>query len=119
MKFVVNRQTWFRGQGGFSSKLLREDGMRCCVGFYAQACGIPDEQLFNVPTLIIWSDDGHSNENVNTGFLHHEDEYGAYVLESVGRIYDINDNILLTEAEREEQLAKTFAKLGITVKFED
>ena len=37
-KFTVDRKTWFRGQSSSDSKLLREDGQRCCIGFVAQQC---------------------------------------------------------------------------------
>lgn len=45
MTFTIKRSEWFRGKGPDDSKLLDDNGKRCCWGFVANQCGIPDEQL--------------------------------------------------------------------------
>lgn len=44
MKYIVKRSEWYRGKT-WGSKLLREDGRKCCIGFVGQQCGISDEDL--------------------------------------------------------------------------
>ena len=45
-KFKVKRSEWNRGVVG-ASELLNDAG-RCCLGFVAQQCGVPDEHMRNV-----------------------------------------------------------------------
>ena len=50
---TIDRAVWYRGQGPEESKLLRsEDGRRCCIGLYLQACGVPDNALRGKPVAV-------------------------------------------------------------------
>lgn len=43
---VVDRKTWLRGEGSYSSFLLRpNDGKMCCLGFACKALGLRDHEI--------------------------------------------------------------------------
>src|ERR1700722_14195671 len=45
----IDRKQWIHGEGLSASSLLRErDGKRCCLGFFCQSLGIPDEEMLSV-----------------------------------------------------------------------
>lgn len=46
-KFTVDRKTWYRGRGGSGSRLLRKDGMMCCLGHIGKQCGLKEKDLLN------------------------------------------------------------------------
>lgn len=50
MKLTIDRTKWLRGAGCEPSRLLRkEDGKMCCLGFYAKACGLTDDDIVGQP----------------------------------------------------------------------
>jgi hypothetical protein len=116
MKLVIDRSKWLRGEGSDDSYLLRnEDGKLCCLGFYAQACGLETEAITNVATPAqvpkyanIWGD----------GACWLFDE--SNVSSTCNDLMMINDEKLPffdSEKEREEQVAAIFAKHGVQVEF--
>lgn len=109
MKFVVNRKTWYRGQGTEYSKLLREDGTRCCIGFVAQQCGVPDHTIRNVGTIYYCSS---SNYPWPAWF-----NEGLAV--SLTEAYIANDSLTLNEQQREQQITEIFVKHGDEIVFID
>lgn len=130
MKFTIDRERWCRGRADGGAKLLRkDDGTRCCLGFFLSACGIPDDQLRDV---------GEPNEVANNA--HKPDTWpseAAFLLEYLrdedatedddqscwaGRqpeqtLIDENDDIDLENDEREENIARIFARHGHEVTF--
>ena len=55
---VIDRATWGRGDGYSDSQLLRiRDGKRCCLGFYCQFLGVPDQDMLDVgqPCILPYS----------------------------------------------------------------
>lgn len=46
-KLIIDRDRWMRGKGRIS-RLLRNDGNRCCLGFLGQACGYSDLMLLGI-----------------------------------------------------------------------
>jgi hypothetical protein len=110
--FTVKRSQWLRGEGGYYSRLLREsDKKMCCLGFLAKACGATDEQILNksIPggvdpfdgwprKLIEHPDDGSPQP------------FWAMMSENDKSTWTIN---------KEEKLIEFFAKIGITLTFED
>ena len=113
MEFVVSRKTWFRGHGSDESKLLRTDGTRCCIGFVAEQCGIPDEIIKNVADVgnVIIAD-----EDLNERWA---DKFPSWM-----RTMQIVDAYRLNDADsseqyRESQLKELFAKHGDSIEFVD
>jgi hypothetical protein len=106
MKYIIDRQTWYRGQGSVQSALLKEDGRRCCIGFVGKQCGLPDADLMDVPDVRnagsfdawpAWFETGHSD--------------------SLAEAYKINDSATLNDASRESQLKALFAEQGDILEF--
>jgi hypothetical protein len=103
MKFIVDRRTWYRGQGSATSALLRGDGARCCIGFVGAQCGVDDELMrfadaaWNAPSTA----------------------WPAWILRvrDVRACYEINDDPTIADAEREKLLAETFALHGDEIEF--
>jgi hypothetical protein len=107
MKFIVDRQTWYRGKGPYTSYLLKRDGSRCCIGFVGQQCQIPDQELMNVPSI-----SGLAN---GCGGL-----FPQWMLQSqINKAYTTNDDPTLTDFEREIQLQVLFAEHGDEIVFEN
>ncbi len=52
MEIIIDRQTWYRGNGAALSRLLNSDNNRCCLGFGCGQIGVPDEHLFEKYTPI-------------------------------------------------------------------
>lgn len=109
--YTIDRRTWYRGKGDIESKLLRPDGMRCCIGQIAQQCGVADASILHEPAVV--RKDGEAIAG----------KWPAWFLGSGGQSYDLcecyedNDNRDLTEVERERRLTETFAKHGDTLVF--
>jgi hypothetical protein len=109
MKFVVDRRTWYRGNGSGESKLLRTDGMRCCIGFVGKQCGIPDVELMDRITVqqvesALWPKWMQSIPPIVTR-------------RSVGDAYGANDFTGFSDAEREEKLKRIFQANGDDIEF--
>jgi hypothetical protein len=116
MKFVVDRKTWFRGTGGIDqgSALLRVDGTRCCIGFVAQQCGIPDSDILNRTAVRVESkpmDSVQCDERWPKWF-----EYGHN--NDLATAYHTNDTLGISEFDREAKLREIFAKHGDEIVFE-
>lgn len=105
--FRINRAKWARGGEGGQSALLNEDGNKCCLGFYALACGAKPNQIA-----------GHGCP---------EDAWpvkaGRWLLEDgkdspdCYELVNVNDNVNLTDANREEEIKRIFKKHRVEVKF--
>lgn len=115
MKFKVIEDTWLHGpfpEGTNTSVLLNGKGDRCCMGFLAQQCGIPDEALLDLPD-----------------FSHLERVHWEKLPEPfkpIGRwteqtkavfIYDENDKGDKNLEERKSRLRVMFDDVGIEVEF--
>jgi hypothetical protein len=117
MELTINRSKWLRGEGVATSRLLRSsDGKMCCLGFYALACGLKEYQIREVggPSSLLSppDEDGKSyNYLTNTP--------GQWLLEGVDRIHlmEVNDDRNKNKQYREEEIARLFARHGVTVKF--
>jgi len=123
MKLIIDRKTWARGTPG-QAKLLDEDcGYRCCLGFLAKECGIPDEALSSVksfdqfyllPGKLKWIKkvpqfllDGCRNSDA------------AQLLMQANDVSLLHSNLFKSETEREEWLTKKFAEYDIELVFEN
>lgn len=108
-KFTVDRKTWYRGQDNLKSRLLREkDGMRCCIGFVGQQCGIPNDVLLEKSFISSC-----------------EDSYQAHwpawmtVGRSIMAAYKDNDDPDIAEDVREARLQTIFSAHGDEIVFVD
>lgn len=120
---IVNRATWYRGKGHEQSQLLRDDGTRCCIGFYAQACGVPDALVRGAPCL---SDIGGQHSSIPaqlrgkpwTNYNYGRTEASArYNFNVLSQCYEVNDSEQLTEEAREEELITLGRKVGVEFTF--
>lgn len=113
-EFVIDRECWFRGHGQEKDAyLLNEDDDKCCLGFYAMACGHDEMDIRGLQTPEDLS------EPWNTFLLKpSDDEINSPKNSDIcTKLMDINDNPGLNEVEREELIAEKFARLGVIVKF--
>lgn len=110
MKFQVNRSAWYRGKGALDSRLLRTDGQKCCLGFFARACGIPELSLIDVS----------SPRNVKGK---HPKDF-LFLLNGIpdspicGEMMRTNDD-QMDDKNRESKLTDLFKAAGHTVEFID
>lgn len=113
MKFTIDRKTWYRGQGHHGSQLLREDGMRCCIGQVGQQCQIPDEAMFQKASIHGWNFETGAKVIKVRGawpkWMKNEDQ--------ISECYLINDDTALDDAQREKDLIAQFASRGDELEF--
>lgn len=127
-KFVVKRSKWFRGRGNTLSR-LQTDNQMCCLGFYAKECGLKKKNITDV---------------VSPGEIEYEikDIWDTFLLARISNIYDsdpddpgltdiiidseianslmeINDDVNISDEDREYKLKELFKEQGIKVKFVD
>lgn len=119
-ELVIDRATWFRGRGPAQSRLLTDQGKRCCLGFECQALGYKDEQLIDVPSPGILCSYEHPEAVPDhmqwlADFNKDQDifENSITCLDLIA----INDNPSISDPERESQISEIFANNGVEVKF--
>jgi hypothetical protein len=113
MKFIVDRKTWFRGQGPRDSRLLKEGGERCCIGFVGQQCGIKNEDLMG-EHVVHQVPERHKFPRWMTIVVH----VGLQLEDSdIYQAYKTNDNLKITDVEREAQLKDIFRRNGDEIEF--
>jgi hypothetical protein len=113
---IIDRSKWRSGDWSFNTTgeggtyLLNKQGYMCCLGFRCHQMGIPKEDLldrggpwelsfkWNIPDLL--------DEDVSYKNSDFTDE-----------AIDINDDVLLTPAEREIAIKNHFKKIGVIVEF--
>lgn len=130
-EFTIDRRRWLRGEGDGTLRDL--DNHRCCIGFYAGACGYAASKLYHVDTI---------HDMLNDFLRNTKKENATYVdypkalrkaFESVNEnidnssvsegesifleLYKVNDDEDISDKEREKFIIKTFKKFGIKVKF--
>ena len=119
MKFIVDRQTWFRGEGGLKSRLLNKDGQRCCIGFVASQCGVPDEQLLDTSSVHSMHDRAEFRLSLKSRqalpkWMHSSGLHSSGALYAA---YSTNDWIAIPDADRESQLKAIFSEHGDEIEF--
>lgn len=126
-EFTVDRRRWLRGEG--DGKLRDEEGNRCCIGFYAGACGYKADKLNGVCTLdelVSEKDDNFFSIRGYDSDLIFKDYpkalRKAYESVQMGEdffknLYEINDDDDIRDKEREEKIKKIFKSRGIKVIF--
>lgn len=111
-KFVVDRRTWYRGQGMENSKLLRADGQRCCIGFVAQQCGVADDSMVDIGGVA-----GLNEEEQQKFPSWMQPDRGTDEEDSVYGAYSDNDDQGINDATREARLIKRFKEQGNEIEF--
>lgn len=116
MKFRVLRNLWLRGEGPADSFLKRKsDGKQCCLGFFAEACGVKTEALtgYQAPCGL-WEAD----RNLMPAWLFPEQSVRRSLGSNAGaKLMDLNDDQIISDTYREEQLTARFAEQGVEVEF--
>lgn len=122
--FTIKRSEWDRAanpEQRFTYLCHPMDGKKCCLGFYALAMGFHENQIKEqVIRPKGWSGDGNTPlpglYPRTRGALDNSEipeVAGAWAFARV------NDNLELSEEEREAKLTAMFAACGHTVTFED
>jgi hypothetical protein len=124
-EFVVQRSKWLRGGESAYSCLLTTAGHRCCLGFVASQCGVPDGALLKRSTpSVIDCRPGHVLTTRISPLLlslrEDQEDGHEYLVDSPlsEAAIAINDDGSITEAEREAQLTALFAEHGYALRFE-
>jgi hypothetical protein len=125
MKVTIKRSEWYRGNGGKGSALLRDvDGMKCCVGFFALACGMERDVIMGRSEIRDVPNYDNTELPEPAKWMA---EYGAGWLlntDDAREIYNLNDRPVCelttkSEEERERGLAELFAKHDVELEFVD
>lgn len=125
---TINRSEWRRG-GSFSTgavkgqgitRLLNDQGFKCCLGFDALACGVTKGEIFNAMdpeslTPALLPEDyirtrlkakSYSNLAPVPGMAYYENS------EAVKAAINANDDDTIDEAERERLVKNALLRLG-------
>lgn len=103
---TIVRSKWLRGEGGLVSYLRRpEDGKMCCLGFDALACGF-------TPAQITGREDPRTLAEVMDVPADYETTRCSPNYRTIFDAMDINDNIEISDSEREERLIPLLKKIG-------
>lgn len=121
--FVVDRERWYRGKGDRHSKLLNRNNKQCCLGFYALACGLSEASIKgqNTPNDVICNTEScscKSNIQWKTKLIDSDIDSDKVNSQICQTLMEVNDEIELSDEERETKLTKLFKKIGIKVKFQ-
>lgn len=135
MKFTVKRSEWLRGEGGAPSRLFRKtDNKRCCLGFFANACGFTDDELADNRTVAQMAMERRLLELKNAapedsrrrllGFLLDNRGINSDAAEELMKVNDAFDASVWNGSfeqplDREAKLTKLFADAGHEVVFVD
>lgn len=119
MKLIIERSKWLHGEGSEESRLLRsEDGKMCCLGFFALSCNLTPDHISDEPTpnevgIRMW------DQNVADWLWDDASglEAASYLSSDCQALMDINDSVIITEDDREKQIATIFASRGVEVEF--
>ena len=120
MKLVIDRKTWIRGEDSGASCLLRSsDGKKCCLGFYALACGLHENQIREKPAPANLSNTGIKQWNDTMYRSIPTDAYQTLKHSSIAQhLMLINDEVCFSsEEEREQKIKELFARIGVEVEF--
>ena len=115
LKVTVDRRTWYRGKTE-GSALLRPDGQKCCMGFACLAAGLSKIDISDVLTV---DTIGRSYECQGAG-LDFPTSLQPFLDSSLStHVYQDNDDDELSDDERESNLTKDGAQLGIAFTFKN
>lgn len=110
-ELVIDCDKWCRGgKGGSYSALLNPQGYMCCLGFYAKACGLTDNQIRYI---------------VDPGALYVGSQFrlpdmlnDTAVNENTAALICANDDGHMTpDSERRKNITKLFKNIDVDVTF--
>jgi hypothetical protein len=107
----VDRKTWYRGKGGDASRLLRDDGKRCCIGFLGTHLGLSDEQMLEETDLEKVTHCNGSNDKA--------DEFAEEHDCTLVQAYKTNDEKKIDDATRERKLIELGNDMNVKFIFEN
>ena len=138
-EFTIKRSEWARGKGGKDTQLLGVDGMKCCLGFFALACGVEEDAIHNQgePSEINIGRVGLYVENAPWLLgLEMDPDDDEYYLDEEGtpeliinpsivvqsgecmELISLNDSESITDDDiREEKITAVFERNGVKVNF--
>lgn len=135
---TIKRSKWLRGKGEQASSLLNSrSGKMCCLGQYAESCGIKPDQMKNLASpaeLLNYLGGSEFVENVNGTLVKTKPQniewktklvmgkptcYDNTVIASVMMSTNDDDDGEFTEEAREQKLTRLFKRIGVKVKFVD
>lgn len=117
-KLVIDRKKWYRGKGSTESRLLREDGQMCCLGFDMLRRGFTEDQILDAGTPE--EVDGLEGEIDGLVFLQESDDDGTNYYsptETNEELVTVNDDEGVDEADRERAIKNLFASIDVEVEF--
>lgn len=118
--FTIERKSWLRGEGSRSRLLRSSDNKMCCLGFYAMSCGLSEIDIRDESTIgfVINNDLSLLNKvsrDINILIeIYDGDYYGTSVAIA---LVETNDNKKMKDCEREVEITKLFASVGVRVSF--
>jgi hypothetical protein len=111
--FTIDRATWLHGEGSEDSYLIRSrDSKKCCLGFYLENCGLPEEYLTDKMTP------SYCNVEMNArtpDWLLDENKLGVSWACQV--LMNTNDDTTNSRSEKEASIIAGFKAVGIEVSF--
>jgi hypothetical protein len=111
VKFIIDGNTWHRGQGSQGSRLLRHDGNMCCLGHVGKQCGIDDTGLLGMTMPYkLW----YTDANKFTEFLEPTSEGNRQIL---AQMANINDAQEMNDTDRMKELSALALSIGHEFKF--
>lgn len=131
-QFTIKRSRWGRGTGN-GSLLKPSNGLLCCLGFYALACGATESQIVNTKRLSSPGVDllRFLGDGVTTDRWSLQDQRSLQDQWSLqDQLMSVNDWIITvedipgkervdSEEERERRITELFAGIDVSVTFED
>ena len=126
MKIIVDRRTWYRGQGSDSSYLLTFEGDEnasnerlCCVGFVCRAMHYNDSLLRGVQTIAKIDGDDYCDPFPKDWLQQSpsDEDASSHETPEFFELYKINDDEIITDEEREAALIMQAHPLGIEFEF--
>lgn len=127
MKYTIYRGSWRRGGrknwlAYGETKLLNSQNMMCCLGQIECQRGVSLESLFNIelPESLYNDIPEDDTDFLVENYIHPST---AYKLTkdtlTATRMIEINDDVFLSDQDRESQLTTEFSKLGHELEFLD
>jgi len=116
VKVTVRRNKWLRGENYDVTRLLRpSDGKMCCLGFACLALGETEDSILDVSHPVTVSERHQRSVGNLTSFINNDWEHPKPVDEAM-RINDLKD---LDDKERETEITKLLAQVGLDMEFVD
>ena len=113
---IIKRSEWYRGKTYYGSKLVRaEDGLKCCLGFLGEACGVPLTSMIDIGTPEMMEEKSKKlfpSDYFSKTHLAYRSDLGHSILQT-------NDDQHMSEEQRESTLIELFKQLDINLRFED